>query len=277
MQGDHAMVPAARSPEFLLTGHDRLLGAIFARYVLHSHLEVMVAHTTAGVNEVPERAYSRTLGNGLRLLELLHGRATGLGVNDIAAELELHRTVVYRLLGTLRAHHLVVQHDGRYTLGLGLVELAGSVRADLRRAAEPHLATLAEQVGATAFLTLAEGDEAVSACVVEPRSARLHVRYRLGMRHPLTVSAAGLAILAGRAAERGERPELATARRRGYAATSGELEPGAWGLAIPLPNAVRHATASIGVVAMTRLDTHTVASAVRQAVDAIAVAAGLAR
>ncbi|HEX3779575.1 MAG TPA: helix-turn-helix domain-containing protein [Pseudonocardiaceae bacterium] len=236
-----------------------------------------MTHSTAGVNAVPERAYSRTLGNGLRLLELLHDRVTGLGVNEIAAGLGLHRTVVYRLLGTLRAHHLVVEQDGRYTLGLGLIELAGSVRADLRRAAEPQLATLAERVGATAFLTLADGDEAVSACVVEPRSARLHVGYRLGMRHPLTLSAAGLAILAGRPAQHGERPELGTARRRGYAATTGELEPGAWGLAVPLPDPGRYATASIGVVAMTKLAANTVAPAVREAVDAIAIAAGLTR
>lgn len=237
----------------------------------------MVAHPTSGVKAGQDAGYSRTLGNGLRLLELLHDRSGGLGVNEIAAALGLHRTVVYRLLGTLRAHHLVVRDGGRYLLGPGLFELAGSVQADLRRAAEPHLATLADRVGATAFLTVADGDDAVSACVVEPRSARLHVSYRLGVRHPLTLSAAGLAILAGRAAQPGERPELATARRRGYASTTGELEPGAWGLAMPLPSRDQHATASIGVVAMTTLDTHGVVSAVRDAVDAVATAAGLVR
>lgn len=225
---------------------------------------------TQGTPDVNARAYSRTLGNGLRLLELLRTHRHGLGVNAIAAELGVHRTVVYRLLGTLRTHQLVVAgQDGRYRAGLGLLELAGAVHADLRQAAEPQLTRLAEQVAATAFLAVAEHDDAVSACVVEPSNARLHVGYRLGMRHPLTVSAAGLAILAGRPHVPGERPEVALARSRGYAVTSGELEVGAWGLATALPNSSGHANASIGVVALAELDAAEVAPMLRRAAAAI--------
>lgn len=230
---------------------------------------------TQGTPGVNARAYSQTLGNGVRVLELLRTRRQGLGVNAIAAELGIHRTVVYRLLGTLRAHNLVATgQDGRYRLGLGLLELAGTVRADLRQAAEPQLTRLAEQVSATAFLTIADRDEAVSACVVEPGNARLHVGYRLGMRHPLTVSAAGLAILAGRPHVTGERPEVTQARTRGYAVTSGELQSGAWGLATALPSGSGHAGASIGVVALAELDVAVVAPALRDAAAAIAGTTG---
>lgn len=219
---------------------------------------------------VNSRAYSQTLGNGLRVLELLRAHPRGLGVSAVAGELGMHRTIVYRLLGTLRAHNLVVAEDGRYRLGVGLLELAGTVRAELRDAAEPHLARLADEVAATAFLTLADRDEAVSICVVEPRNAQLHVSYRLGMRHPLTVSAAGLAILAGREPVAGERTEVTEARRRGHAITVGELQPGAWGLAAPLAGSTGHANASIGVVALTELDADEVAAAVSRAVEAVA-------
>lgn len=226
----------------------------------------MNQHTPA----VNGSAYSQTLGNGLRVLELLREHPRGLGVNAVATGLGMHRTVVYRLLGTLRAHHLVVAEDGRYRLGVGLLELAGTVRAELRQAAEPHLAQLAEDVAATAFLTLADRDEAVSICVVEPRNAQLHVSYRLGIRHPLTVSAAGLAILAGRPPQPGERAEVTHARERGYAVTTGELQAGAWGLAIPLPTSGGATDASIGVVALTELDADEVSSAVLRAVEAVA-------
>ncbi|SNR49098.1 transcriptional regulator, IclR family [Haloechinothrix alba] len=216
-------------------------------------------------------AYSRTLGNGLRVLELLHHNPAGLGVAAIASALDLHRTVVYRLLGTLRAHELVVTTgDGRYQLGTGLVELAGTVRADLRSAAEPHLTRLAADTAATAFLAVADRHEAVGICVVEPPHAQLHVSYRLGTRHPLTVSAAGVAILAGRPPVPGERDEVTRARQRGYAVTAGELQQGAWGLATALPAADGPAEASVGVVALSELDTPATAEAVRAAAEAIA-------
>ncbi|WP_187352058.1 IclR family transcriptional regulator [Allosaccharopolyspora coralli] len=226
---------------------------------------------TQGTSGVNARAYSKTLGNGLLVLELLRHHRQGLGINAIATELGLHRTVVYRLIGTLRAHNLVtVGADGHHRVGLGLLELATAVRADLRRAAEPHLTRLAEHVAATAFLAVADQDDAVSACVVEPGNARLHVGYRLGIRHPLTVSAAGLAILAGRPAVEGERTEVTRARTRGYATTTAELEPGAWGLATRLPNASGHAGASIGVVALSQLDATTIAPTLREIAATIA-------
>lgn len=222
-------------------------------------------HVTPDVNG-GSAAYSRTLGNGLRLLETLRAHPRGLGVNEIASELAVNRTVVYRLLGTLRAHHLVAEaRPGRYVLGAGLVELSGTVEADLRSAAEPYLAQLAEHVSATAFLAVADGDEAVSMCVVEPLNARMHVSYRLGTRHALEVSAAGLAILAGREPASGEREEVTRARERGYAITTGELQPGAWGLATPLAGTSGEATASIGVVALSETAIREVAGAVQEA------------
>lgn len=214
--------------------------------------------------------YSQTLARGLRVLELLRERPDGLGVNAVAAELGLHRTVVYRLLGTLRTHGLLVQDEsGRYRLGLGLLEYVNAVRTDLRTAAEPWLGTLADEVGATAFLTLAEERDAISANVRAPRQAQLHVGYRAGVRHPLTVSAAGLAILASGPAVDGERADVARARRDGYAVTHGELQPGAWGLAVGLSRRLVPTGASIGIVALTELDTDAVAATVLRVARAI--------
>lgn len=203
-------------------------------------------------------------------MELLRGYPEGLAVNAVAAELGLHRTVVYRLLGTLRAHGLVVQGEaGRYRLGLGLLELTNAIGTDLRACAEPHLAGLADEIRATAFLTLAEEGDAVSASVRAPRQAQLHVGYRAGVRHPLTVSAAGLAILATAPAVQGERAEVTRARDRGFAVTRDELQPGAWGLAVGLSRQLAPYGACIGVVALTELDTAEVAESVRRAARAI--------
>lgn len=215
--------------------------------------------------------YSQTLGNGLRVLDLLRGHPQGLGVNAIAVELGAHRTVVYRLLATLRGHGLITRDaDGRHRLGVALLGLAGAVRADLRSTAAPPLFELAETVGATSYLTLAEGEEAITVCVAEPRNARMHVAYRLGSRHPLTVGAPGLAILAGRPHADGERGEVTAARTTGYAITASELESGAWGLAMPLADERGWTLASVGVVALTELDLDRVVLAVRRALSVIA-------
>lgn len=222
----------------------------------------------------PVNGYAQTLGRGLRVLEVLRGHVNGLGVLEISTALGLNRTVVYRLLGTLRVHGLVAQDEnGRFLLAGGLLALAAGVRADLRAIARPPLAALADEVSATAFLTVIEGGEAISVGVMPPRSGRLHVSYHVGMRHPLTVGAAGLAILAGRAPQPGERPEVTEARVRGYVVTSGELEAGAWGLAAPVPRGAP-AIGSIGVAAMAPLDIDRTVEAVRRTAQDISRALG---
>jgi DNA-binding IclR family transcriptional regulator len=217
---------------------------------------------------------SRALDRGLRLLEALAAAPGGLSVTELAAAIGTSRPVVYRLLEPLRARRLVRRVGDRYRLGLGLLELAGRVAPGLAAAAEPHLRDLADALGATAHLTLLDGEDAVVAAVVEPREAALHVAYRVGLRHPASVGAAGLAILAGRPAQPGERAEVAAARVRGYAVSRGELQPGAHGFAAPVTLAGRPAEASIGLVALAPLDEAATAPPLLAAAGALAAEAG---
>jgi DNA-binding IclR family transcriptional regulator len=112
----------------------------------------------------------------------------------------------------------------------------------LRDLAVPVLRRLAEEVGCTAHLTVADGTEALAVAVVEPSWTDFHVGYRVGSRHPLRQGAAGKAILLGR--EAGAAP---------YAVTSGELQAGARGLAAPV-RGVEGLEASLGIVTLGELD-----------------------
>jgi DNA-binding IclR family transcriptional regulator len=200
-------------------------------------------------------AGSKTLDNGIRILTALARHPHGLTMTQLAKETALHRTGVYRLLGTLTRRGLVTQRaDSRYQLGLTMIELAGAVRPDLRSTAQAPLRELAEAAGATAFLSVLDDNEVVSTLVVEPLHADAHVAYRVGIRHPATVGSAGLAILSARAAVAGERAEISEARRRGYSVSKGELQRGAWGLAAPVRPRSGEAEASVGVVALGALD-----------------------
>jgi DNA-binding IclR family transcriptional regulator len=188
---------------------------------------------------------AQTLDRGLRLLALVAdtaARSDGVSVSDAATELGLARTVVHRLASTLVAHGLVRRdQQGRLHLGLGVLPLARAAQPLISRTALPALRRLAEDLGATAHLTVVDAGEALAILVVEPSWTAVHVAYRSGSRHPLDRGAAGLAILAGR---RG-----ATT----WSTSTGELQSGAHGVAAPILG-IEALEASIGVVSLTPLD-----------------------
>ncbi|GAA3737418.1 helix-turn-helix domain-containing protein [Plantactinospora mayteni] len=218
---------------------------------------------TAGPAEEPAgRAgeTAQTLDRGLRLLHLVADASGGLTVTEAAAQLGVGRAVVYRLLGALTEHGMLRRDSGgRLRLGAGLLHLARRAQPLLADGALPALRRLAEQTGATAHLTVVDGAEAVAVAVVEPSWTAFHVAYRTGARHPLGQGAAGRAILAGRQG----RPDPV--------ATSGELQPGAHGVAAPVLG-VPGLEASVGVVALTPLDITKIGTHVRTAATEIAAA-----
>ncbi|MFD4576495.1 IclR family transcriptional regulator [Streptomyces sp. NPDC058417] len=185
---------------------------------------------------------SQTLDRGLKVLKLLADTDHGLTVTELSHKLGVNRTVVYRLLATLEQHALVRRDlGGRARVGLGVLRLGRQVHPLVREAALPALRSLAEDIGATAHLTLVDGSEALAVAVVEPTWTDYHVAYRAGFRHPLDRGAAGRAILSAR-----QRTSSA-AQHPGYTLTHGELEAGASGAAAPLIG-VTGVEGSVGVV-----------------------------
>ncbi|WP_399885624.1 IclR family transcriptional regulator [Streptomyces sp. BBFR51] len=188
---------------------------------------------------------SQTLDRGLRVLKLLADTDHGLTVTELSHKLGVNRTVVYRLLATLEQHALVRRDlGGRARVGLGVLGLGRQVHPLVREAAMPALRSLAEDIGATAHLTLVDGAEALAVAVVEPTWTDYHVAYRAGFRHPLERGAAGKAILAAR---QPTQPADEAEDDPGYTLTHGELEAGACGAAAPLLG-VTGVEGSVGVV-----------------------------
>ena len=202
---------------------------------------------------------SQTLDRGLRALEVLASTPDGLTITALAARLGVNRTIVHRLVATLEQHALVRRDArGRLHVGLGVLRLTSSVQPVLRDLAVPALRRLAERVGCTAHLTVADGDEALALAVVEPSWTDFHVGYRVGSRHPLDRGAAGRAILLGR--ESAATP---------YVVTAGELQPGARGLAAPV-RGVDGLEASVGIVTLGDLDADTLGPLVAAAAAEVA-------
>lgn len=178
---------------------------------------------------------SQTLARGLSVLRHVADSPEGMGVQDVADRLGVHRTIAYRILATLADFHLVVKAgDGRYRAGAGTVALARSYAGGVQEAAMPLLRRAAEELGATVALLVAEGEEAVALAVAEPQTVNHHIAFRLGSRHSLSLGAAGLALRSLRAPVGSEADGVAEVRERGYAMTFGQVEPGAYGVAVPV-------------------------------------------
>lgn len=211
--------------------------------------------------EVPAgtKESSLTLERGLSLLQAVaDAESEAPTISDLAASIGVSRAAVYRLLGPLQSRGLVRREGSRVRLGLGVLWLAGRVLPQLRVASTPALRGLAEKVGATAHLTVADGSEAQAVAVVEPSWTSYHVSYRVGTRHPIQRGAAGRAV------------DLPVGAPR-WISSSGDLQQGAFGVAAPV-RGVPGLRASVGVVALQPIAADEIGPMVVEAAEAVAEA-----
>ncbi len=192
-----------------------------------------------------------------QLLRAVAGREEGSTVAELATETGLTRPTVHRLLTGMAEEGLVDRAAGTGVWQLGpelyVLGAVAAHRYPIRELAGPSLRRLAEATGESAFLSVRRGLETVCLARVEGAfPIRSHVLYE-GLRLPLGVASAGLAILAhlpdaevdrvlaataGARAEWGplHTPErirslLADVRREGFAVNPGLIVEGSWGMA----------------------------------------------
>jgi IclR family transcriptional regulator, acetate operon repressor len=221
-----------------------------------------------------------------RALDVLEALAAGgeLGVSEVAARTGLVVSTAHRLLTTLADRGYVQQTaaQGRYALGLKVVELAGSMQARtaaLCAAARPHLERLRHQTGETANLVILEADRVVYVDQVPGRhSVRMFTE--LGSSARAHTTASGKGMLAYRPTDAVARlyppereplerltPRTLTTldalledferiRRRGYALDNEEHEEGVSCVAAPVFDASGTAFAAISISAPTTRIVH---------------------
>jgi DNA-binding IclR family transcriptional regulator len=178
---------------------------------------------------------SQTLARGLNALQLLAAAPAGLTVQQVAEQVGVHRTIAYRLLVTLAHFRLVAKgEDGRYRPAAGLAVLGASFDRNLRQLSLPTLRALADDLGATVSLLVAEGDQQVAIAVIVPNQVAYQLAFHEGSRYPLNRGAAGIALLAAMPPRPAERHLVARAREQGWVITHGEIEPNTYGLAVPV-------------------------------------------
>src|ERR1700726_5148915 len=180
-------------------------------------------------------AGSQTLARGLTALQMVADSPNGLTVQHLADQVGVHRTIAYRLLSTLAQFRMVAKgEDGRYRSAAALAVLGASFDNNVRQLSVPTLRGLADELGTTVSLLIAEGDQQVAIAVIVPSRVSYQLSFHEGSRYPLDRGAAGIALLASMPPRPGERDLVARARERGWAMTYGEIEPNTYGLAVPV-------------------------------------------
>jgi DNA-binding IclR family transcriptional regulator len=187
--------------------------------------------------DAPDRiaAGSQTLARGLSALQAVSSSPSGMTAQQVADHVGVHRTIAYRLLSTLAQFRYVVKgEDGRYRPAAALAVLGASFDNNLRQLSVPTLRTLADDLGTTVSLLVAEGDQQVAVAVIVPTLVFYQLSFHEGSRYPLERGSAGIALLACMPPRPGERDLVPLAREQGWVMTHGEVEPDTYGLAVPV-------------------------------------------
>ena len=141
----------------------------------------------------------QSLARGLKVLLLMAEADQGLGVTELADQLEVNKATASRMIQTLQNYGFVEQApDGRrYQLGPVLVRLSRALinRMPLREMAKPYLHKLVETTGECAHLAIYAQGQVLYIDQVESE-ATLRVNADVGHMAPLHCTALGKVLLA---------------------------------------------------------------------------------
>jgi DNA-binding IclR family transcriptional regulator len=198
----------------------------------------------------------QSVDRALAILDILARRGEA-GVTEIAAELDVHKSTAFRLVGALESRQLVEQvtERGKYRLGFGIVRLAGATTAslDLSRESQPVCERLAAEFDETVNVAIMDEGQATNITQVYGTAA-VTARNWIGQRTPLHATSSGKVLLAWASNEELEVAldtlerytphtitsrskllgELKQIRQRGWGGTREELEVGLNAVAAPV-------------------------------------------
>ncbi|OBJ70403.1 IclR family transcriptional regulator [Mycobacterium sp. 1274756.6] len=178
------------------------------------------------------------------------------GLAELCDRTGLPRATAHRLAAGLEVHRLLARDgDGRWQLGHAVTELAAHVTDPLLAAGAAILPQLRETTGESVQLYRRDGSWRVCVAALEP-AAGLRDTVPIGARLPMTAGSGARVLLAYADPETqravlpqarfGERT-LAEVRRRGWAQSAAEREPGVASVSAPVRDARGEVIAAVSV------------------------------
>ena len=178
------------------------------------------------------------------------------GLAELCERTGMPRATTYRLAAALEVHRLLARDDeGRWRLGPAVTELATRVNDPLLAASAAVLPALREATGESVQLYRREGTSRVCVAALEP-AAGLRDTVPVGARLPMTAGSGAKVLLAysDAAIQKEVLPSakftdrvLADVRRRGWAQSVAEREPGVASVSAPVRDGRSVVIAAISV------------------------------
>ncbi|UFJ42702.1 IclR family transcriptional regulator [Brevibacillus humidisoli] len=141
----------------------------------------------------------KSVDRALQVVHLVSTKKEGFGVTELARQIDLNKSSVYRILSTLATHGYVEQDQetGRYKLGYKVLELSAKLldSIDLRAEARPYLKELESLTNEVIHLVVYDQGEVVYIEKLEGNEM-LRMHSQVGKRAPMHCTSVGKVILA---------------------------------------------------------------------------------
>lgn len=146
---------------------------------------------------VKDGTLSQTAARAFDILRCFRRDTPELGITELSNQLGLPKTIVFRLVQTLRHYDFLEQNPetARYRIGIGAFEIGIMFKSStLEAEAAPFMRQLVDETGHTAQLAVLHRNEMVIVARMEGRGP---VKYgvSVGERRPIHSSAVGKAVL----------------------------------------------------------------------------------
>lgn len=213
----------------------------------------------------------KNLDTALHILSHFTNKKKTWGVRELAKELDISHTIVYRILSTYEKHGIIQKNTdtSKYQLGMKLLEYGLVIKESfgITDIILPIMKRLSEETQETIFLTWLDGDEGVCLEIAES-TQKVKLTATVGSRTKLYAGAWGKAIMAFLPDEIIEaniaqgieqitsktivspeklKENLRDIKEQGWCYSVGEYADNTTGIAIPLFNGNNQVIASIAV------------------------------
>lgn len=217
-----------------------------------------------------------SVAKAMELLGALSRAQGALTLKELSDRCGFPKSTVFGLLTTMREYDVIAQApDGKYTLGLRLLELGCQVEKslDISNVAKPYMELLSQKTGASVMLSICQGANVITLDQVQPHG-NLHVVSSTGARLPIHCTSQGKVFLAYRKPQDALKllkrqplaaftphtitdaaalmQELTQCRENGYAIENGEYKIGLRSISAPVFTQAGEVKYTVGVIGMFR-------------------------
>ncbi|TLS36212.1 IclR family transcriptional regulator [Pseudalkalibacillus caeni] len=141
----------------------------------------------------------KSVGRALEIIDIVSSNKNGCGVTEIANQIDINKSSVYRILSTLESHGYIEQNEvtGKYKIGYKFLQISSRLldSIELREEAKPFLKELETLTNEVIHLVVFDEGEVVYLEKLEGNET-LRMHSKVGKRAPMHCTSVGKAILA---------------------------------------------------------------------------------